>query len=285
MLSVTLLIIFLIAVVRTILAIGAAQEYLTIVLETNGILLCVFAGVFAIMRIGYVRLACIVFTIYQWVAIAWLCYQYGGITLSIYSFFIFVIIASGLLLGGKWAVGYAILSIFYGVLLLILENMGIILPSREGPIEVFSTITPSFITTAVLIYLYHRDMTNALTRARTNAVQLTETNDQLNEEIATRKQVEERLFQVQKMEAIGRLSGGIAHDFNNLLVPIIGYVELAMMSLSPDSKLYANLVQIKEAGERAANLTQQILAFSRQQVLKIEVLNLNEVIKNDPTIN
>ena len=104
-------------------------------------------------------------------------------------------------------------------------------------------------------------------------------------DITERKQLEaenqkltEQFYQSQKMESIGRLAGGIAHDFNNLLVPIIGYTELGMLKLAPDSQLYANLKQIKGAGERAAELTRQILAFSRQQVLEMKTLDLNLVI-------
>ncbi len=80
------------------------------------------------------------------------------------------------------------------------------------------------------------------------------------------------------MEAIGQLTSGIAHDFNNILVPIIGYVELGMMELSPDSKLYADLTRVRKAADRAANLIRQILAFSRKQVLEMKTFDLNEVI-------
>jgi signal transduction histidine kinase/CheY-like chemotaxis protein len=97
-------------------------------------------------------------------------------------------------------------------------------------------------------------------------------------DVTERKQLEEQLRQAQKMEAIGRLSGGIAHDFNNILVPITGYVDLAMMSIPSDSKLYTHIQRIREAAKRAANLTSQILAFSRKQVLEIRVLNLNDVV-------
>jgi len=99
-------------------------------------------------------------------------------------------------------------------------------------------------------------------------------------DITERKELEAKLMQGQKMESIGRLAGGIAHDFNNILVPIMGYVELGLMNLGPDDELYINLKQVKEAAERAADLTRQILAFSRKQVLDLRVLDLNEVIKD-----
>ncbi|MCB0227402.1 MAG: PAS domain-containing protein, partial [Anaerolineae bacterium] len=96
---------------------------------------------------------------------------------------------------------------------------------------------------------------------------------------ATQAKLEEQLRQAQKLESIGQLAGGIAHDFNNLLVPIIGYTELAQMQLSANSKIYNDLEKIRNAAERAASLTRQLLAFSRRQVLEVKVLDLNEVIR------
>jgi two-component system cell cycle sensor histidine kinase/response regulator CckA len=95
---------------------------------------------------------------------------------------------------------------------------------------------------------------------------------------AENQKLTEQFYQSQKMESIGNLAGGIAHDFNNLLVPIVGYAELGMMAASPGSKFHTHFQQIKEAGERAANLTRQILAFSRRQTLEMKMVDLNQVM-------
>jgi len=91
--------------------------------------------------------------------------------------------------------------------------------------------------------------------------------------------MEGQLRQSQKMEAIGQLAGGIAHDFNNMLGVILGYTQLGLSRLGPHDLLYKNLLQIEKAAQRSANLTRQLLAFSRKQVAAPMVINLNEVIK------
>ena len=94
-----------------------------------------------------------------------------------------------------------------------------------------------------------------------------------------RARFEAQLLQAQKMEAIGHLAGGIAHDFNNLLSVINGYSDLALAAMRPGEPLRHELQQIHETGLRAAELTRQLLAFSRKQVLRPEVLDLNQVVR------
>jgi two-component system cell cycle sensor histidine kinase/response regulator CckA len=94
-----------------------------------------------------------------------------------------------------------------------------------------------------------------------------------------RAQLEDQLRQAQKMEAVGQLAGGIAHDFNNLLTAISGYSSLALDRLDgTQTAVRADLHEIERASERAAALTQQLLAFSRKQVLQPQVLDLNEIV-------
>ncbi len=91
--------------------------------------------------------------------------------------------------------------------------------------------------------------------------------------------LEERLQQSQKMEAIGRLAGGVAHDFNNILTGINGYAEIAIDDLKPGDPMRADLEEIKSAGMRAADLTKQLLAFSRKQTISPKVVRPNEILE------
>ena len=97
------------------------------------------------------------------------------------------------------------------------------------------------------------------------------------EDVTEKRVLEKQLRMAQKMEAIGRLSGGIAHDFNNLLGVIIGYSRVLKKELGANTALCEHAVEIEKAGQRAASLTKQLLAFSRQQVLTPAVLNLNSL--------
>src|SRR6266496_819935 len=97
-------------------------------------------------------------------------------------------------------------------------------------------------------------------------------------DVSERKQLEEQFRQAQKMEAVGRLAGGVAHDFNNLLTVILGYSDVVNNQLPAEHPLRQEIEQIRKAGERAAALTQQLLTFSRTQVLLPQLIDVREVV-------
>jgi two-component system cell cycle sensor histidine kinase/response regulator CckA len=100
----------------------------------------------------------------------------------------------------------------------------------------------------------------------------------LAHDVSERIQLEQQLRQAQKMEAVGRLAGGIAHDFNNLLTVILGFSELVMAHPDLPEAAGRDIDEIRRAGESAASLTRQLLAFGRKQVLRPQVLDLNNVV-------
>ena len=98
-------------------------------------------------------------------------------------------------------------------------------------------------------------------------------------DITERRKLEDQLRQAQKMEAVGQLAGGVAHDFNNLLTAILGYCNLMIDDIPKEDPLRQDLAEIKAAGERAAALTRQLLAFSRRQILQPQVVDVNALVR------
>jgi two-component system cell cycle sensor histidine kinase/response regulator CckA len=103
-------------------------------------------------------------------------------------------------------------------------------------------------------------------------------NESVVIDISETKEIERRQWQTSKMEGIGRLAGGIAHDFNNLLTVINGYSDLLLTRLPPEDRMRASLSKIRQAGQRAEALTQQLLAFSRRQSVEPLALNLEQAV-------
>jgi signal transduction histidine kinase/CheY-like chemotaxis protein len=138
-----------------------------------------------------------------------------------------------------------------------------VLASASGPFAALPV--------AMTIFLLHLFLLLAWLSGQTLAAVRAEWEDALQRRIA----LEEQLRHSQKMEAVGRLAGGIAHDFNNLLTAIIGYTEIVMIGLDPTDPRRGDAEEIARAAMRAADLTRQMLAFSRKQVLQPKVLDLN----------
>jgi PAS domain S-box-containing protein len=114
--------------------------------------------------------------------------------------------------------------------------------------------------------------------AATSTEESEEVLELIAEDITDRRQLEEQLRQAQKMDAVGRLAGGVAHDFNNLLMVINGYTEVLLEQLEAGSAMHHKVQSIQQAADRAANLTRQLLAFSRKQLLELKVIDVNTVI-------
>jgi len=99
-------------------------------------------------------------------------------------------------------------------------------------------------------------------------------------DITKERQLEEQLHQSQKLEAVGQLAGGVAHDFNNLLTAINGYSEMILMDMDEKNPIRDDVIEILKAGKRAADLTRQLLAFSRKQVIQPQIVNINTIISD-----
>ena len=117
-------------------------------------------------------------------------------------------------------------------------------------------------------------------RVTERTAELSHANAALQSEMAERQRAEEVLRQAQKMEAVGQLAAGIAHDYNNILTVIQGHIELLLQTRGSDAELKESLTQVASAATRAANLTRQLLAFSRRQVMQPRSLDINEVVSN-----
>ncbi|MBU1566728.1 MAG: response regulator [Proteobacteria bacterium] len=115
--------------------------------------------------------------------------------------------------------------------------------------------------------------------------ELSTANDQLKIELAERQRVEEekiklqaQFHQAQKMESVGRLAGGVAHDYNNMLSVILGYTQIALQQIDPNSALHRDLQEVLSAANRSIGITRQLLAFARKQTIAPQILDLNETV-------
>ena len=141
---------------------------------------------------------------------------------------------------------------------------------RTGTVERYETIRVKKDGTHIHVAITHSPIKNS--DGQVVAI------SSVAQDVTESKNLEEMLRLAQKMEAVGQLAGGVAHDFNNLLGVILGYTGLLLDRLSPDDPQRKSIEEIQKAGDRAALLTRQLLAFSRKQVLQPKVLDLNTVV-------
>ena len=116
-------------------------------------------------------------------------------------------------------------------------------------------------------------------RVRVTGRRIDEGFEAFIEDVTERHRLEDRLRQAHKLEAIGRLAGGVAHDFNNALTIILGFADMIAMQIGPDKPMGHDLAEIRRAAEHAAGLTNQLLAFSRQQPLDLTIIDLNTLVR------
>ena len=143
--------------------------------------------------------------------------------------------------------------------------------NEEMEIEAFDGVRKTILNSATPIWDQNGDIVGA--------VNISEDVSARKAEEMARREADERQRSSDKMEAVGRLAGGIAHDFNNLLTGILSYTDLILQELRPEDPMRGDVEQIRDAGQRAANLTRQLLAFSRRQLLQPRVVSLATVVR------
>lgn len=123
-----------------------------------------------------------------------------------------------------------------------------------------------------------RELTLEIEDHKRTEAKLQEKTERLEREIEERERLQTQLAQSRKMESVGRLAGGVAHEFNNMLQVIIGNAELALEEVSPDSSLHQELTSVRRSAQRSAELTKQLLAFARKQVVAPRIIDLNATV-------
>ncbi|HEU4385132.1 MAG TPA: response regulator [Anaeromyxobacteraceae bacterium] len=242
------------------------------VLTQSAIGEAVNAALIVALRRGHVRLASILQVSLLWTFFLWSALSGSGIRDLAYVLgFPIVIGIAGLLLGLRGALAAAGASVAAGGAMLLAETGGRRFGPTSTPGLVFAITAALFPIFATLQYLGFRWLRRAL--------------EQAHQELSARRKAEEErerlqgeLAHAQRVESIGRLAGGIAHDFNNLLTSILGNIAFAQRGLEPGHPLREPLEEASGAVQSAANLTQQLLAFSRRQLVRPRVVSLNEVV-------
>ena len=219
----------------------------------------------ALLRSGRVRLSIVSHCVLYVVCSAAAMVAMGGIRSPAGFVFPPAVLMAGLIWSGRAAVGVAVASSVIGLILVWLEAHGLLPVAMKptSPIWLWAVLTATLFITAIMLYVALRQIREHHSRA-------------LQHEQA-KVLLERELEQSRRLEAIGRLSAGVAHDFNNLLTVIIGQASIAPRD---DPEVAEALDTIEQAGQRGAELTRQLLAFGRRQVLNPEVVDLNRVMRD-----
>ena len=241
-------------------------------------LLC--AAGYVLTRRGRVQLVAVSLTVILWIFFTVVFVFSGGIHGPGPFNYITVITISAVLLGFWPGIFTAALSLAAACAMVFGSSRGVLPQARlpSNPMSIWLTFSMNISLASLFLAFSSRSIKNALNRAQDSENRLRESNRELEKRGAELKKTQQQLIESRKLEAVGRLAGGVAHDFNNLLTVIRGYTELLLLKDRTRASDKADLQGIREAAERASDLTQQLLAFSRRQVLQPRVLSFNEII-------
>jgi signal transduction histidine kinase/ActR/RegA family two-component response regulator len=222
----------------------------------------------ALVRTGRPLLAARSFSVLFFSLVTALIYAYGGVR-SLGGFvFPLVVLFAGLTWSVFAALGVAVVSALTGIAMALMESHGLLTPVEPAISAgaASAVITASVVMTAVMLVVALRVIRASSEEALANERRL--------------RELESDLARAQRMESLGKLAGGLAHDFNNLLTGIIGHAELVTLKAERDPGLKRHAQLILGASERAAQLTQQLLAFSRKREPFVETVGLNRLVEN-----
>jgi signal transduction histidine kinase/ActR/RegA family two-component response regulator len=222
----------------------------------------------ALVRSGRPLLAARSFIVFFFTLMTALVYSYGGIRGLGGFVYPLVVLAAGLTWSGAAAVGFAVLSSVAAALMAWMETRGFltsVLPDVNAMAS-WAVITASVTMTAVMLFV-------ALAVIRASQEEAVESERK-------RRELELELSRAKRMEALGQLAGGLAHDFNNMLTGIIGHAELVALKAAGNEELARHAQLILGTGERAAQLTRQLLTFSRKRERVVEPVSLHRLVEN-----
>ena len=185
---------------------------------------------------------------------------------SIFSLSVFGAVIFSVLLG------FILNSLFYDGTNNLLMLGAIVIPAVDAPVFIILLIV---MIKELRISRQQLDM-----RVQERTYDLKKANDALKQEIKEREALQSQLIQAQKMESIGRLAGGVAHDFNNILSVILGFSEMALEKVSLEDPLHEDLKEINAAAMRSSDITRQLLAFARKEVISPEVIEINACVED-----